>query len=302
MKCKMHQLIVWLIKARFEREWLFHLLSHPDIELDEVAGENELDKLYPPNTIFIINESVDYEKYFSRYESLGIPYAAIHLSDEYYRNSYEFYNHKMCKWVARNYFHPQLSVRPNVLTFGLGYKDGFKSASQTALQSPKDWNQREFVVSFAGNLHHSFRRDFVQAFANVEPNKFHLTYDGFNSASGLDLHAYRSLMNQSKFVLCPIGHCNIDCFRVYEALEAGAVPITISATNMQRWLYWETLFKMPTVPWIAKLNVNECYNELQKILSSNTGDKVAKDTSDVWEKTKNEWSNEFRRFILEMQK
>jgi len=289
--------VVWLISARFEREWLWSLLGSHGIE--EIEGSVADDLMHPPNTIFIINTSVEYDDYFERYEVASIPYAAIHLSDEYYNNTYRFYEHKMCRWIARNYWHPQLSARANVITFGLGWKDGFCVASETAFPAPADWKDRPFTVSFAGNIHHSFRKDFVQAFSNVEPKKLHLTYDGFNSASGLDLHAYRSLMNQSKYVLCPIGHCNIDCFRIYEALEAGAVPITLNATHMQRWLYWDTLIDAP-VPWIAKLSIQECYDELQKRLSDVDNDALA--TAKMWSDMKLKWRTAFGKAITEMQK
>lgn len=289
--------VVWLIQARFEREWLWSLLAGPDVQIEEHA-DTDTNKIYPPGSIFIINSSVDYEAYFEKYEQAGIEYAAIHLSDEYYKDSCRFYDHDACLWVARNYWHPALSKRSKVLTFGLGWKNGYMEAAAQVAPPPANWKDRPITVSFAGNIHHTFRRDFVQMFATVEPNKFHLTYDGFDSKNGLDIVSYRSLMNQSKYVLCPIGHCNIDCFRIYEALEAGAVPITLSATNIQRWLYWDALLGC-AVPWIAQTSIENCYNELQKQLEN--GEAPGDETAQVWLAAKQKWAREFRSKIEEMQ-
>ena len=291
--------VVWLIKPRFEREWLWTLLSSNDWEIEELAGEasepSEPMDLYPSNTIFIINATIDYEIYFARYEAAGVPYAVIHLSDEYYRDSYKFYDHSTCLWIARNYWHPELSMRPKVITFGLGWKNGLQAAL-AALPTAS----REYAVSFAGNIHHEFRRNFVQAFADIKPNKFHLTYDGFDSKSGLDIESYAALMKQSKYVLCPIGHCNIDSFRVYEALEAGAIPITISITSMQRWLYWDQLFDAP-VPWISVPSIQYAHDELSKKLESSADVKAqAQTVADMWKATKKKWVAAFHARIYEM--
>ena len=289
--------VVWLISARFEREWIWSLLQRGEWSIEE-KDDIKLETLHPPNSIFIVNSSMDFESYFARYETACVPYAVIHLSDEYYKDGYKFYDHRMCSWVARNYWHPNLSVRPNVLTFGLGWKNGFAAAANDANPSPAKFEDRPYTVSFAGNIHHEYRRNFVKTFADVEPNQFHLTFDGFDSVKGLDINSYRSLMNKSKYVLCPIGHCNIDCFRVYEALEAGAIPITLSITSMQRWMYWEALTGT-AVPWIAAPTMEEARVLLQTRLDSQIGSEGER-VHEFWELLKSKWATEFKRLISQM--
>jgi len=113
----------------------------------------------------------------------------------------------------------------------------------------------------------------------------------------LDVPSYRALMNQSKYVLCPIGHCNIDSFRVYEALEAGAIPITISITSIQRWMYWDALLGVP-VPWIAAPSIQCAHDELQKQIENNTIDAQAQAVAEVWAATKKKWAAAFHERIL----
>jgi len=301
--------VVWLIDARFEREWLMTLLSKPGAwEIEEIeADPTPLQqpqtlahaKLYPPGTLFIFNRSIMYERYFARYEEAGIPFAAVHLSDEFYSDTYNFYEHRMCMWVARNYWHPKLAEMPKVFTFGLGWKNGFKSV-QTAAEPPPEWKDRPYSVSFAGNIHHTMRRDFVAAFEDVPGHYFHLTFDGFNSASGLKLAEYRDMMNKSKYVLCPIGHFNVDCFRVYEALEAGAVPIAIMWTSAQRWQYWNTLFEVGErgIPWIQAGAPNGCRYEYEKMLHNTDAEQAAANaTRQLWDATKAKWTGYFHKGI-----
>lgn len=299
--------VVWLIEARFEREWLMMLLSNPaEWEIEEVEEDPERLQhlqtvaqvpLHPPGTLFIFNRSILYERYFARYQQAGVPFAAIHLSDEFYHDTFHFYRYPTCQWVARNYWHPQLAEVGKVFTFGLGWKNGFQSVE--CAPAP-DWKDRPHTVSFAGNVHHEMRRDFVAAFDDLPTKKMHLTFDGFNSTKGLNLAEYRGLMNQSQYVICPIGHFNIDCFRVYEALEAGAVPITVMWTPAQRWTYWNALFQVDGggIPWIQAGTAAACRSELDKrLLDPEAAQARAAACRMLWQAAKVKWSGYFHQGI-----
>jgi hypothetical protein len=52
-----------------------------------------------------------------------------------------------------------------------------------------------------------------QLFIDLRPHAFLLT-DDFDR--GLPVYEYREWALNSKFVLCPIGHFNLDTFRLYE--------------------------------------------------------------------------------------
>jgi len=277
--------LIWLTPAKFEREWLLTLLASQGRSAKERDGSTS--EMYDDEPLFIMNSVVKgYEEYFARYEAARIPYAVIHLSDEYYRDSNLFYDHDMCKFVIRNYFHPGLARMPKVTTIGLGWRDGF--AKEPVARIP--WLEREITVSFAGNVHHELREQFIGAFRGVQPNAFHLTRDGFNSANGLPLPEYKALMANSKYVLCPIGHWNIDSFRIYEALEAGAVPIAFSITRTQPWFYWKALFKTEVIPFIQEASAQECYEALKRRQANPAAEAMeAERTQQFWEDAKRRW-------------
>ena len=76
--------------------------------------------------------------------------------------------------------------------------------------------------SFAGQVTHSRRRLAVAALSEV-PNGLLTQTPGF--AKGLKPADYLRQLALSESAPCPSGTSTLDSFRVYEALEAGAVPI-----------------------------------------------------------------------------
>jgi hypothetical protein len=86
--------------------------------------------------------------------------------------------------------------------------------------------------------------------------------------------------NDSIFVLCGRGNSNLDCFRIYEAIVAGAIPITIGSkeeinitfnynNNLMPILFFDT--------WeIAVLECNKLLHEPQKLID------IQKNISSWW--------------------
>jgi hypothetical protein len=85
-------------------------------------------------------------------------------------------------------------------------------------------SDRMLDFSFVGQLTHHRRNQCLNAAKNYEslPSCV-LTSSGFGR--GLPKHLYFELLVNSKVVLCPSGPQTADTFRVWEALEAGALPV-----------------------------------------------------------------------------
>lgn len=94
---------------------------------------------------------------------------------------------------------------------------------------------------FAGQVNHARREQCVEQLREL-PNGKLVETDGF----GKEVMPYREYlenMAKSKIVLCPSGIESPDNFRLYEALEAGCLPIVDAfATNNQDWGFWRYLF------------------------------------------------------------
>jgi hypothetical protein len=207
--------LIWRERPPWELDWLGELLP-PMLELDR---ETPLEQL-AGRPLVIIDNRIKTEKivfYRQAYEA-GCQITLIHLSDEAFDDDYGVY--RWCKSVFRNCYSPLLRQQhPSVLFFALGFKSGFADNLP-----PMPLASRPNVWSFAGDPNKTTRRAMLNAMQLIGGGDEHLT-SGFNSSDSLSTNDYREMMNRSIFIPCPQGFINLDSFRVYEALEAGCIPI-----------------------------------------------------------------------------
>lgn len=99
---------------------------------------------------------------------------------------------------------------------------------------------------FSGQMGHA-RRDECVAAINQMPNGKVVSTKGFTQ--GLDHQQYFQLLASAKFAPCPSGPQMPDTFRLYEALEAGCVPIVDQGPDGYPGGFWENLFgEVPPFP------------------------------------------------------
>lgn len=107
--------------------------------------------------------------------------------------------------------------------------------------------QKKYLWSFVGQVQNPFRQECVEAL------KFWGTKDSFlrevemfggHGANGMDYQDYLDIMRQSTYVICPAGSMCVDSFRVYEALECGAIPIVDkrSPRDPEGFNYWDETY------------------------------------------------------------
>lgn len=292
--------VVWLIPpdSVFEKEWIYHLL--------ELGGIHEIRELTEPVVVqdacalVIFNHSVDYMSYFETCERTSAPFVAVHLSDETLGDDFSFYHFNMCRGVLRNYWHPYASRALDVITFGLGWKTGLRKALADAEESDK---RPEYVWSFAGNVYgpETEREKMIRAFAasDMRPYFLYTTTDCFNSPKGLPLCSYAQMLKGSYFVLCPIGQGNVDTFRLYETLEAGAIPVVVMPSGgIQPKNYWCHVFERENLPFVVAENIDSAVKEVHRLMSD-PGGYVAKkeETCHFWNRTKAKWGRQLVDFL-----
>jgi hypothetical protein len=109
------------------------------------------------------------------------------------------------------------------------------------MEKPLDW-------FFAGQLGHPRREECVVAIGSVPNGHLH-TSKGFTQ--GLLHNEYFRGLASAKFAPCPSGPETPDTFRLYEALEAGCIPIVDSLPSRKGYPagFWENLFgEVPPFP------------------------------------------------------
>lgn len=124
--------------------------------------------------------------------------------------------------------------------------NGYRPATRQVL---KEIGRQERTQDwfFAGQVNHDRREQCVHELRlfierDQFPNGILITTDGFGKEV-LDYKTYMSHMAKSKIILCPSGIESPDNFRLYEALEAGCLPVVDAfATNNQSPGFWQYLF------------------------------------------------------------
>lgn len=105
--------------------------------------------------------------------------------------------------------------------------------------------ERSLDWSFVGQVNHERRQqcvDVLNQFAPIYPNSYIAGTDGFGKEA-VQYKEYLEIMAKSKIVLCPSGIETPDSFRLYEALEAGCIPVVDAfSTNFKTPGFWQYLF------------------------------------------------------------
>jgi len=156
------------------------------------------------------------EDYIGNFKKNGLKVGVIHLGDEWCTDFIDFYG--QVNFVFRNYYRTESHKFKNCFYFPLGYKSQF--CTGLVLQN---MNNRKYSWSFAGHVKGA-RYKMLKSAQKISGG-LHYETQMFNDPKGLSTQNYAELLNQTIFALCPRGNFSLDTFRLYEALEAGAIPI-----------------------------------------------------------------------------
>lgn len=271
-------------------DWLAELIPNFAINLEyhEPCSAPE------PTTGLVISNTGTANNYLAELAKSKHTYGVVLLSDECLTEQMSYVQDDKCKFVARTYFHPAFLNNPKVFTFGLGYKDGF-----TAYTNPiKPVSQRQYDWSFAGSLKGN-RGNTLVHFLKLPKHKVHLV-DTFNSPQYIDVKKYAELLSDSVFVPTPAGGASIDSFRIYETLEAGAIPVAMRWAHPQivEPSYWHAVFpETAALPFICAASWQEAAEEALRTIESNKHEEMRQNCLNFWAHQKTRWQNIFKNKI-----
>ena len=143
-------------------------------------------------------------------------FTLIHLSDEKGLDPIDIYDWPACKGVVRNYIRSDIR-NEKVLIIPLGYH---WNASATAKQDVR----KDLIWSFVG-AEHINRKEKLRPFKELSPNTC-IFQKEWNSPDKIGEKEVINILQRSLCVPCP-GGVEQETFRIYEALEAGAIPILV---------------------------------------------------------------------------
>jgi hypothetical protein len=140
----------------------------------------------------------------------------VHLLDENYDGGYQHYDNfrAVFRHDYSDIFNPK-----RVLQLPLGYTEGVK---------PGKWeygtSKRPYVWSFLGGAAKSSRPEMIKAFLRFTPHLAHITDTGVK-VPWVNKLEYAEILRNSIFAPSAMGNVNVECYRMYEALECGSIPI-----------------------------------------------------------------------------
>lgn len=287
--------------SEWESTWLLKLFGD---SVDSHIHDPNMELPPKSQSVIIVNpksseKNVATSLYLKQYEDAGVPFGLIHLSDEFLNCDYRMYNFAQCRFVYRNYWHPML-CQGKVRCFPMGYKIGFESPAPIHIRRILE---RTYTWCFSGNLkfRHPERLRGLQVFHALPSGKCVIEHgDSFsNPTTGLNTLEYQTMLSNSIFALCPPGNIHLDSFRMYEALEAGAIPVTLAFTQQQPYSpsYWTYVFaQSDAIPFVAEESWEKCMEKVTYLLQHKEElEQVQTKCIEFWNKCKHQFQVNFKQ-------
>lgn len=208
-----------------ETDWLTTLYGKPVVwkplmHLEELVQDPNPTILYQndPSKAQLVN--IVYKALSQDIKMSGVKITLLHLSDEFCADDISFYD--AYTKVIRTYVRKDLPS--NVTVIPLGYANG---RSNRALDTPPSWADRPHLWSFVGSMDRPGRADALSALQKAAPFlcKTKENWSAPNAQEGPD---YIDTLRKSKFVPCFAGSSALESYRLYEALEHGAIPFYVT--------------------------------------------------------------------------
>lgn len=158
------------------------------------------------------------------------PKVIIFLSDE--KGNYPFITNlsKLTKLFLHNYYHPNYVYNINSVNcfqLPLGYVSGYLDMD---IKKINKISERNYNCSFVGELK-SDRFEMINVFENNMLNTKLISTNNSWNINNLKITPKElfSIYSNSIFVLNGRGFVSLDCFRIYEAIIAGAIPVVVGS-------------------------------------------------------------------------
>ena len=192
--------------------WILNLLSKLEIEII-----NDTQNLDENESLIIVDHMISTkESFYFDLSNKVKKIFLIHLGDEGGAEKKDLV-YSLCEHIWRTFSLPMFKNFKNVTSIPIGYKcDPIKDNINIL--------KRNYKWSFLGTTHGSSRYDLLNKHKNITPNFINLS-ENFSGKKSMDTDDYYKILNNSIFAPIPHGYFHPETYRLYEALEAGCIPI-----------------------------------------------------------------------------
>jgi len=199
--------------------WLFNDPIYNIIEDYDPIKETDLKTILDHSLIIYSSGNKNIcsrlQEYFGKFD--GIKYGLYHMAEETPGHNFDHYS--KAQIVFRDSWWNELDKIPNVVPTPMGYWSGYQNLDGKI----KKASDRKYQWLFCGQYKQD-RRDMV-----VSLNKIGYGYTkickGFNGNGSHSKDEMKELYQNTVFIPCPKGNINVECYRTYDALEHGCIPI-----------------------------------------------------------------------------
>ena len=195
------------------KDWIYFLLQ--DIDYKTIDREEEIDK---GDTVIIVDSGIHFKEHFYiKLNTLAKRFFLFHINDEHLdKRSAPIYSH--CDYVWRTCCSPKYFSSNKVKCIPPGYKSGFKQKF--------DLNKkRHYKWCFFGTQHKSSRHDMNFQLEKIKPNFVNRIDKFADKKKSANVEEMEKVYFDTNFAPCPAGFFHQDSYRIYEALQCGAIPI-----------------------------------------------------------------------------
>lgn len=184
--------------------------------------------------------------------------------------------------------------RPMILGWRTDTRSTARAEGLAALPPPSA--ERRFRWSFAGQVNHAAREACVSVLRHLDGGALYLTK---TFGDGLDYSAYLRRLAKTAIVPSPSGPATPDCFRTWEALEMGALPVADAHSPAQRYPSDYYAYALGCDPAEVPFPRVHSWSELPRILDRYRADPLGlqRDTNraGAW------WLRRKRQFVLDLE-
>ena len=192
--------------------WILNLLSKLEIEII-----NDTQNLDENESLIIVDHMISTkESFYFDLSNKVKKIFLIHLGDEGGAEKKDLV-YPLCEHIWRTFSLPMFKNFKNVTSIPIGYKSD-------PIKDKINILKRNYKWSFLGTTHGSSRYDLLNKHKNIMPNFINLT-ENFSGKKSMDTNDYYKILNNSIFAPIPHGYFHPETYRLYEALEAGCIPI-----------------------------------------------------------------------------
>lgn len=168
------------------------------------------------------------------------PAVLIHLSDEYYPGRRADFNlmAKHCSLYLRQYNHPNYTYASNTAFVGLGYGSGMLEPTERSWSiTIKSVGERSTPWAFVGALKQD-REEMLNVFRRIP--------GGVAITEGVPIMNMRRIYEDAIFAPVGKGFFTIECFRIYESIITGCIPVVVAPPQMVK----QTLTHLGVPPYL----------------------------------------------------